>query len=149
MEELGLERFGGPKSGKFRKMLGCFVEGKCSDLVEACRKAGYGFPSKAAAQIRKRHGKVLEAIADEWRKGLAMDAEEATERLAAVARNPKHKDHFNALKTLLTMHGKLDPTLNVNLSRSELNRALDELIGQLTEAREAQLGEQSTTSQGN
>jgi hypothetical protein len=147
MNEVALERFGGPKSGKFRKMLVAWVEGKCGDLTEACRNAGYGFPSKAAAQIRKRHGKVLEAVADEWRKGLAMDADEATERLAAVARNPKHKDHFQALKTMLTMHGKLDPSLNVTLNRSELNRALDDVIAQLAQSREAMVAEHVVSAQ--
>jgi len=124
-------RFGGPTSGKFRAMLGAWVEGNCSDLTEACRVAGYGFPSKAAAQVRKRWVEVLAAVEAEWRKGLQMSAEEASERLAAIARNPKHKDHFNAIKTLLTMHGKLDPTLNVNLSRAEMNKAFDDLVAQL------------------
>lgn len=135
---LAVSRFKGPKSGKFRAMLAAYVEGSCTDLAEACRLAGYGFPSKAAAQIRKRWADVLEAVEDEWRRGLQMSADEATERLAAIARAPKHKDHFNAVKTLLTMHGKLDPTLNVVVSRSELNKAFEELVAQLAESKAAE-----------
>lgn len=141
LSTVSVARFGGPKSGKFRKMLAAFVANGCSDLTEACKKAGYGFPSKAAGQVRKRWAEVLAAVQLEYREGLKMSAEEATEVLAAIARNPKHKDQYNAAKTLLTMHGKLDPTLNVTLTRSELNKALDELIGQLAESRQAIVSE--------
>jgi DNA-binding TFAR19-related protein (PDSD5 family) len=143
MSELSVARFGGPKSGKFRKMLSAFVDGNCSDLTEACKVAGYGFPSKAAAQIRKRWAQVIDAVVLEWRDGLKMSAEEATEGMAAIARNKKHKDQYNALKTILTMHGKLDTTVNVSLTRSELNKALDELIAQLAESRQAIVSELS------
>jgi len=67
-----------------------------------------------------------------------VQSQEAEELLAAIARNPKHKDSFNAVKTLLTMHGKLDPTLNVNLKRADLDKALDELITQLAETKAAE-----------
>jgi hypothetical protein len=81
--------------------------------------------------VRRRWAEVLAAVEKEWRAGLQMSAEEATEIMAAIARNPKHKDQYNATKTLLTMHGKLDTSLNVNLSRSELDKALDDLLAQL------------------
>jgi len=137
IDDKTIRSFGGPNSAKFRAFLSAYVGQAKLNLSEAARLAGYGDAARVAHALKRKYPEANEKAEIEYRKNLSMSAEEATNRLAAIARSPKHKDHFNAVKTLLTMHGKLDPTLNVKLSRSELNKALDELISQLAESKQA------------
>jgi hypothetical protein len=133
-----IRSFGGPKSGKFRAFLSAYVGQAKLNATEAARLAGYREARKVASAFRRKYAEVLERADLAFRQSLSMGADEATERLAAIARSPTHKDHFNAVKTLLTMHGKLDPTVKVTLTRSELNQALDEVIAQLAEFKAAE-----------
>ena len=139
-----IRSFGGPKSAKFRSFLAAYVGQARLNLSEAARLAGYGDPVRSAHALKRKYPQAIENAELAFRQQLAMGAEEATERMAAIARSPKHKDHFNAVKTLLTMHGKLDASVKVSLTRSELNVALDEVIAQLAEAKQATV---STLSQ--
>lgn len=138
IDDKTIRSFGGPKSGKFRAFLAAYVGQAQLNLTEAARLAGYSEPAKRAHALKRQWREVIEAAEIEFRSRLSMGAEEAIEAMAAIARSPKHKDHFNAVKTLLTMHGKLDPNVKVTLSRNELNSALDELIAQLAETKQAE-----------
>jgi len=71
---------------------------------------------------------------------MVMQPREVDERLAAVARDPKHKDHVKALELLARMHGKLDTKLLVGgIDRSALNKELDAMLEMLKGQRAAEL----------
>lgn len=144
-----IRSFGGPQTAKFRAFLAAYVGDAKLNLTEAARMAGYGEPAKRASALKRKYREVFERAELAFRESLSMGAQEATERLAAIARSPKHKDHFNAVKTLLTMHGKLDPTVKVTLTRSELNTALDEVIAQLAETKVAESEQAADPTQHN
>ena len=138
IDDKTLRGFGGPTSAKFRAFLAAYVGDAMLNLSEAARMAGYGSPEKRAHALKRKYPEVFERAELAFRSSLSMGAEEAVERMAAIARSSKHKDHFNAVKTLLTMHGKLDTSVKVTLSRGELNQALDEVIAQLAETKAAE-----------
>ena len=138
MDAAVIRAFGGPKSAKFQSLLAAYVGDAQLNLSKAARLAGYARATKQASALKKKYAEVFERADVEYRKTMSVQSQEAEELLAAIARNPKHKDSFNAVKTLLTMHGKLDPTLNVNLKRADLDKALDELITQLAETKAAE-----------
>jgi len=128
-------------------MMAAYVGDAKLNLLEACRMAGYKDAASAAMKARRLWSDVIEQAEVEFRAGLSMQAEEAMESMAAIARDPKHKDRYNAIKTMLTIHGKLDPTLNVNLKRADLDKALDELIVQLAETKAAEEAQQERTTE--
>lgn len=119
-------------------MIAAYIGDAKLNLLEACRMAGYKDAASASMTARRKWPEVIEQAEVDFRAGLSMQSEEAMESMAAIARDPNHKDRYNAIKTMLTIHGKLDPTLNVNLKRSELDKALDELITQLAETKAAE-----------
>jgi hypothetical protein len=112
------------------------------NLTEAAKMAGYKDAAKRAHALKRKYSEVFEAAEVAFREGLSMQAEEAMEGMAAIARDPDHKDRYNAIKTMLTLHGKLDPTLNLNVKRADLDKALDKLIVQLTETKAAEDAQQ-------
>jgi hypothetical protein len=67
---------------------------------------------------------------------MVMSSREVDERLAAVARDPTHKDHVKALELLARMHGKLETKLLVgSIDRPTLNKQLDTMLESLTAQR--------------
>jgi len=101
----------------------------------AAAHVGYKHPGQTAGRLKQKWPHLYQQAEDRWKNRLLMDAKEVDERLAAVARDPKHKDHFNALKTLAQMHGKLDNKLVMQFDRAALNQQLDEMLSSMAQAK--------------
>jgi hypothetical protein len=109
------------------------------NATAAASKVGYKHPSKAGHRINKAWPELYEKAKKGYLDSLVMSAREVDERLAAVARDPKHKDHVKALELLARMHGKLETKLLVGgIDRSTLNKELDAMLEALKEQRAEQ-----------
>jgi len=106
----------------------------------AAAEVGYKHPASAAHRLKRLWPDLYQQAEDRWRASMVMQPREVDERLAAVARDPKHKDHVKALELLARMHGKLDTKLLVGgIDRSALNKELDAMLEMLKGQRAAEL----------
>ena len=127
-------------TGKIKAFLAAY-EGPCGlDGTKAAAHAGYRHPSKAASRIKAAWPELVGEAEERYRAMMVMQPREIDERLAAVAREPTHKDHVKALELLARMHGKLDTKLLVGgIDRSALNKELDSMLEMLKGQRAAEL----------
>lgn len=106
------------------------------NATAAASKVGYKHPASAGHRINKLWPQLLEKARSKYLDSLVMSAREVDERLAAVARDPKHKDHVKALELLARMHGRLETKLLVGgIDRSSLNKELDAMLDVLKKQR--------------
>jgi hypothetical protein len=119
------------------------LAGPCAlDGTKAAAMAGYRHPQKAASRLKAKWPDLVQHAEDTYRERMVMSAREVDERLAAVARDPKHKDHVKALELLARMHGKLETKLLVGgIDRSTLNKEIDALLDTLKSQRAVERGE--------
>jgi hypothetical protein len=119
--------------------------GDCAlDATKAAQKAGYRHPQKAGSRVKGLWPELVRKAEDEYRAKMVMSAREVDERLAAVARDPKHKDHVKALELLARMHGKLETKLLVGgIDRSTLNKELDDMLEMLKQQRAGEKADSS------
>jgi hypothetical protein len=130
-------------TAKVKSFLAAY-EGPCAlDGTKAARQAGYRWPDKAASRLKAKWPELIAKAEDAFRAKMVMSAREVDERLAAVARDPKHKDHVKALELLARMHGKLETKLLVGgIDRNALNKELDAMLDMLKEQRAAEMQKQ-------
>lgn len=131
---------GTPK--KWNKKLRAFFEAYAGDArmnaTEAARMAGYRAAQQTGYRIGKAFPELIQKYESKFRDSLTMGAKEVDERLAAIARDPKHKDHFKALEALARIHGRFNDKLNLTVDRATLNRQIDDLVASMSAARLAQ-----------
>ena len=60
-----------------------------------------------------------------------ISAEEVQIRLAALARDPLHKDSFRALELMAKIHGLMSDKVDITLTRKDLQTDVGAAIGQL------------------
>lgn len=106
--------------------------------TEAARRVGYSAPRVYAVRLAQKHPQLIAEAEHEALKGLKVTVEEAEQGLAAIARDPSHRDRIKALEMFLRMHGKLSDKLTVTVDRAQLNRQLDELVQAMAAARQAE-----------
>jgi hypothetical protein len=109
------------------------------DKGAACKLAGYSIPAGCSPSqpwnvLKRRNPAWIAALEEEFNTSMIMKGREIDERLAALARNPDHRDHYKALELLAKMSGKLKEQLIV-VDRRTLNSELDALIGVMREQR--------------
>jgi hypothetical protein len=107
------------------------------NATEAARIAGYGTPNQLGSRITQTFPVMVEEARVRLQASLSMGAREVDERLAAIARDPEHKDQFKALEALARIHGRFNDKLSMSIDRATLNKQIDELIGSMTLARVA------------
>lgn len=125
---------------RFRALLEAYGNEGKFNVTEAARLAGYRCPEKVGHRLRKRFPEAFAEVEQRFREGLKVQREEVEERIADLARNPKHRDHFKALELLAKMHGMLSEKVNVTIDRSNVNSNLDELVRSMTVSRAIQRG---------
>ena len=76
--------------------------------AEAARRAGYKSPRVAGSHKARSLREVIEEERARLADRVKMKADEVLEVLTVLARDSTHKDQFNALKTLCTIHGLVD-----------------------------------------
>lgn len=103
--------------------------------AEAARQAGYKWPAKQASKLKSAWPDLWEKAEQSARESLVMGGREVDERLAAIARDPQHRDHYKALELLARIHGKLNDKFTVEVNRAELNKQLDALIATMVQHR--------------
>jgi hypothetical protein len=122
-----------PKGGtaRFKAFLAAYGGEAALNGTKACRMAGYSEPERAFQRLKRTQGKAIEEVEVKFREDLKVGWEEAQELLAAVARNPRHKDQLKAIELVAKLHGKLDPKLDVRVTRSDVEQRLAELLSQM------------------
>lgn len=114
-------------------------------FVEALIKHNHHVES-AAREVKLSRQRAYELVKDpriiagleerlkSLRSSLRMGLEEAMERMTDLARDKQHKDHFQALKTVLQVHGALGTqTVDINVSVPELKKQIQEVARRLLE----------------
>ena len=107
------------------------------DGALACSIAGYKMPAQAWLNFKKRQPQEAARWEEEFRDQLIMKGREIDERLAALARDPSHRDHYKALEALAKMSGKFKDTVIV-IDRKKLDAEFDELVSTMLAAKQAQ-----------
>lgn len=139
--KVAVERRLTPKIRAYFEVLGTKA---AMNTTAAATAVGYKHPSKAGHRVNKAWPELYEKARKKYLDSLVMSAREVDERLAAVARDPKHKDHVKALELLARMHGKLETKLLVGgIDRSTLNKELDDMLGLLKQQRAADRADDS------
>jgi hypothetical protein len=130
-------------TARMKKLREAYLGEARGDHGVACRLAGYKLtpgtsPAHAWNVLKRRNPGWIAALELELQTSMTMRGKEIDERLTALARDPSHRDHYKALELLAKMSGKLKDQVIV-VSRDQLNRELDSLIGVLKSQRETEL----------
>jgi len=121
------------KTPRLRRFFAYFGAEAELDGTKAARLAGYSWPEKTEARLRKAWPEEFEKAEVAFKERLVVSWSEAQELLAAVARNPKHKDQLKAVELVAKLHGKLDPKLSIALDRKTIDEHLQELLQQMAQ----------------
>lgn len=122
-------------NSKLRAFFDAYAGDARMNATEAARLAGYGSPQQTGHKIRSTFPDLIQKAESKFRESLTMGAKEVDERLAAIARDPQHKDHFKALEALARIHGRFNDKLNLTVDRATLNKQIDDLVASMTAAR--------------
>lgn len=125
-------------TNRLRTLKAAYLGEARGDGAEACRIAGYRIPAQAWLNFKKRQPQEAARWEEEFRDQLIMKGREVDERLAALARDPSHRDHYKALEAIAKMHGKFKDTIIV-IDRKKLDTEFDELVSTMLAAKTAQL----------
>jgi hypothetical protein len=119
------------KTPRLRRFFAFYGGESALDGTDAARRAGYAWPEKAVARLRETWPEEFERVEDGFRDRLKVGWDEAQEIVAAIARDPKHKDRIKAVELIAKLHGKLDPKIHVAVDRTTVEQHLQDLLQQM------------------
>lgn len=107
-----------------------FYEGEAEgNAARAAELAGYAFPKVEGPKLAKRYAGELARRAQARRAAAQPTETEALERLAAIIRNPEHREHLKAVELGLRVFGKLSDKAQVEEGKSNVLREIRGLLG--------------------
>jgi hypothetical protein len=103
------------------------------NATEAARMAGFKDAEYSGGRMLHKYAEQVEQRTEELKESLTMSPDECQQRLAELARDKDHKDHFRALETIARIHGIMNDKLAISLDRKTLMRQLDEVLGAIAQ----------------
>jgi sugar-specific transcriptional regulator TrmB len=125
--------------GRTSKKLAALVEaykGQAKlNATEAARLAGYRNPATVAWGLKRKYPEVFAEAEREFREKFKLTDDELDEIPASIARNTQEspQNRLKAVELIGRMKGKFSDKVTINVTRSELQKQLDEALASIAQ----------------